>query len=106
MNTSGIDVHKLAIGIKMLVRTQNSLYRIEKCEDGVIVEGGKYFPQPIKTRFLGSNFGGSMLKIGWIGFAMSMEFVSPIDPARVVHTSPVCTAKIIGNGWEYEMEWS
>lgn len=103
----GIDVHALKPGVNVLVITKNSLYKIIKCNDDkydVSVQGGKLFPQPKKIKFTGSTFGGSMLKIGWIGKEMLMEMYS-VEEKKIYRTSGVVAARVIGNGWEYDMEW-
>lgn len=99
----GINTNKLSVGTKATVKTNNSTYAIEFLGEGRCnVQGGKYFPEPTEVIFPGSNFGGSMLKIGWIGYKMHMEF---FHKGRTIVTSPVRGAKIAGPDWEYEMEW-
>lgn len=101
---NGINVHKLKAGTLVLVATKNSLYKIARTDvyDEVMIQGGKYFPNPTLARFTGSTFGGSMIKIGWIGYGMSMEIHSG---AARLKTSWVRSARIVGNGWEYDMGW-
>jgi hypothetical protein len=102
----GINVHKLKLGTKLLVKTKNSLYSFESTivPGEMIAQGGKYLLKPKKIYFSGSTFGGSMLKIGWIGYGMHMEML--LEPRRVLKTTPVLAARIIGNGWEYDMGWT
>lgn len=101
----GVDVHKLPFGTTLLVVTQNNLYKITKKHGSeVIVQGGKYMIEPSEAVFAGSSFGGSMLKIGWIDYGLLMEFyVKKIK--KNIKTSPVKAVRILGNGWEYDMEW-
>lgn len=105
--TYGIDVHSLKPGVTILAITKNNLYKIVK-EEGdkydVLVQGGKLFPCNKKVKFTGSTFGGSMLKIGWIGKGMFMEMYSIEDKKSYV-TTAVSAAKLIGSTWEYDMDW-
>lgn len=103
----GIDVHKLKAGTVLLVVTQNSLYKIikgERDQYDVTIQGGKHFREAGPANFSGSSFGGSMMKIGWIGFGMFMEFYSFGHKARY-KTTAVQAARVVGDGWEYDMEW-
>ena len=101
----GIFINTLEPGTRVIAVTRNSTYEIEVIsEDAVKVQGGKYFPEPVETYFAGSTWGGSMLKLKWIGLDMCMEFSLP-DKEGVIVTTKVKEAKIIGPDWEYEMEW-
>jgi len=102
----GIDVRKLKPGTLLLVMTKNSLYKITKCDrvDEVWVQGGKHIATPKMCLFTGSTFGGSMIKIGWIGQGMRMEIYFP-EKKAVLKTSAVRAARIVGDGWEYDMGW-
>lgn len=69
------------------VRTRNSQYRIVVSHGtAVFVEGGRFFPDPTDARVEGSSFGGSFLKLGWIGVGLCMEILA--HGQRIV-TSPV-----------------
>jgi hypothetical protein len=62
----------------LLARTENSVYRIIPLENGssrVLIQGGRFFPEPTEVRFAGSGFGGSFLKLGWIGLGLRMEIL-------------------------------
>lgn len=103
----GIDTRKLPAGTKFLVRTSHNEYTIENVDQSgkAVIQGGHYFPEPVVGFFSGSTFGGSMLRIGWIGHLMHMEFWHP-HRRQVVTTSMVQSAKIVGPTWQYEMEWA
>ncbi len=61
----------------LVVRTDNSVYRITilKPHAGeVLVQGGKFFPERTRACLSGSTFGGSCLKIGWVGLGLHLEF--------------------------------
>jgi hypothetical protein len=62
----------------LLARTENSVYRIIPLEAGssrILIQGGRFFPEPTEVRLAGSGFGGSFLKLGWIGLGLRMEIL-------------------------------
>jgi len=88
----GVCLRDLEPLTTLLVRTQNSVYRLTVIEgSSVLVQGGKFFPQATVARFSGSGFGGSMLKLAWVGMGLCME-ICP-DGQRIV-TSPVRTLRL------------
>ncbi len=61
----------------LVVRTDNSVYRITILRPHsreVLVQGGKFFPERTRACLSGSTFGGSCLKIGWVGLGLHLEF--------------------------------
>jgi hypothetical protein len=71
------------------VRTCSSDYEIflfEPESGRALVVGGKYFAEPMEATVSGSTFGGSMLKMGWLGVGLRMEL--NVNGRRIV-TSPV-----------------
>ena len=40
----------------------------------VVVQGGAFFPERTRACLNGSSFGGSCLKLGWVGIGLHMEF--------------------------------
>ncbi|MGB7220354.1 MAG: hypothetical protein WBD07_16270 [Vicinamibacterales bacterium] len=85
----GLDVRQAEPLLTILVRTYNSLYRIIPLQRGdcrVLVQGGQFFPQPTEAHFAGSTFGGSFLKMAWIGTGLHMEINA--GGQRII-TSPV-----------------
>ncbi len=92
----GVFLDKLAPGAVLHVRTKNTSYTIEKKEaDGRIfylISGHpKYCPTPSITSIHGSTWGGSMLKVGFIGRGMRMEFTDPrySAPRGIITTSKI-----------------
>ncbi|MCI0391440.1 MAG: hypothetical protein MOB07_22085 [Acidobacteria bacterium] len=80
------------------VRTRNSDYEVFLLdpESGrSLVRGGKYFAEPMEATVSGSTFGGSMLKMGWLGVGLRMELgvngkviaTSPVQELRIEHES-------------------
>jgi hypothetical protein len=65
----------LEAGKALRVITLNTDYLIENRPDGTYISGNaKYCPSPVKCSIHGSTWGGSMLKVGWIGLGMHLEF--------------------------------
>ncbi len=61
----------------LVVRTDNSVYRITILTPHareVVVQGGTFFPERTRACLSGSSFGGSCLKLGWVGVGLRMEF--------------------------------
>ena len=77
-NADGIHIRDAEPLATLLARTENSIYRIIPLEAGssrVLIQGGRFFPDPTEVRFAGSGFGGSFLKLGWIGLGLRMEIL-------------------------------
>src|SRR5262249_49486287 len=75
--TPGVDLTRLDPITILLVRTVNSLYRImvrEPHRRAVWVQGGAFFPKTTCADLNGSSFGGSRLKMAWVGIGLHMEF--------------------------------
>ena len=83
----GFWLDKLAVGKRLIVQTKKHTYTIERREDSLYIWGNdKYCPVPTKCRIPGSNFGGSMLRMKFIGRGMYMEFHTDAHPKRIVTT--------------------
>ena len=73
----GIALLEVDAFTTLVVRSDNSVYRITILQPHarkVLVQGGKFFPERTRACLNGSNFGGSCLKIGWVGLGLHMEF--------------------------------
>ena len=95
----GIEIDKLAIGTVVEAKTKNSLYRIKALGGNRFeVKGGSYFPEPTEVTIPGSTWGGSMIKMNWLGIGMNIEF----NPCT---TTAVEALKIIAHdgSWEYDI---
>src|SRR5207302_7725984 len=69
----GLDLLALEPMTAITVRTRNSIYRfVTGGGTSVIVQGGRFFPDATRARLDGSGFGGSFLKMAWIGVGMRM----------------------------------
>jgi len=76
-SSAGIDLTTLDPLTVLLVRTRNSLYHITvrvPHRRTVWIQGGPFFPEPTRGYLNGSSFGGSCLKMAWIGIGLHLEF--------------------------------
>lgn len=58
------------------VQTRNTLYQVtvlDPSEAKVLIQGGEFFLEPTEAILCGSSFGGSLLRLRWIGEGMRME---------------------------------
>ncbi len=91
----GLSINELESISTLLIRTQNSLYRVivlQPPDANIIVQGGHFFPEASEGRLIGSSFGGSFLKMGWIGIGFRMEIYQGL---RRIVTSPVQSIEIL-----------
>ena len=73
----GIGLIEVDAFTTLVVRTDNSVYRITILKPHareVLVQGGTFFPERTRACLSGSTFGGSCLKMGWVGLGLHMEF--------------------------------
>ena len=76
MPAGGIGLIDVDAFTTLVVRTDNSVYGITILQPHageVVVQGGKFFPECTRACLNGSTFGGSCLKIGWVGLGLRME---------------------------------
>ncbi len=80
----GADLNEWHDNNKMLhVITRNTHYRIKKYGAKYLIQGNaKYCPLDRVCRINGSTWGGSMLKMDYIGIGMQMEFVPMEGPTE------------------------
>ena len=79
----------LSEGAHLEVETQNRWYTIAVDGEGKAMIWGhpQYCPEPVPVRIAGSTWGGSMLKLRFIGRGMRLEFRHPVF--RTIITSRV-----------------
>lgn len=85
----GLNVRAAEPLVPILVTTRNSLYRIIPLRRGdadVLVQGGRFFPDPAEARLVGSTFGGSVLQTHWIRVGMCMEIDRGSDDGLIITT--------------------
>lgn len=88
-SSEGFALRALAPFDTIRLRTLNSEYYIFLVEPETgkaLVQGGRFFAEPIEAVVSGSTFGGCMLKMGWIGVGLRVEIC--YNGQRIV-TSPV-----------------
>jgi hypothetical protein len=76
----GVLLDSLNVGAVLEVATKNRVYRVEICAKGQILISGhpKYCPDPVPVKLVGSTWGRSMVKLGFIGRATRLEFRHPV----------------------------
>jgi hypothetical protein len=86
----GIWMKDVKPGIRVLVRTKSRVYTIGRLEDGTVHISGhpEYCPRPVEAKIHGSTWGSPMIKVGWIGRGMHLEF-STIDHRGAITTSTI-----------------
>jgi len=102
----GIDIRKLKPGTKLEIYTRHSTYYLEFLDYGgkCIVSGGVHVPEPLTAQYVGAAYRrGGPIRPGWISPFVGMEFA--LSQKRILNTSSVIKAKIIGDGWDYVMDW-
>ena len=75
--TEGIGLIDVDAFTTLVVQTENSVYQVTILKPHakeVLVQGGAFFPVRTKACLNGSSFGGSCLKLGWVGLGLRMEF--------------------------------
>ena len=85
----GVYLDDLPAGASLEVETQNRSYRLVHCGHGEAMICGhpKFCPSPVRVKIHGSNWGGSMLKVRFIGRGMHLEFRHP--EFRTIMTSRI-----------------
>jgi hypothetical protein len=75
--TRGVAVDSLEPGTRVVVGTRHSCYRFVVSDParrrGTVI-GGKLFAEPADVRIDGATAGGTVIKAGWIGVGLRMEF--------------------------------
>lgn len=71
----GCWLKDLAVGRVLIVTTQNTVYALRKVgpEEYTISGHARYCPEPTPIAVHGSTWGGSMLKMGFVGRGMRLE---------------------------------
>ncbi len=91
----GVFLDSLSEGTTLELQTENRRYRILVRDRGhVLISGHPQFcPRPLRAYIHGSTWGGSMLKVGFIGRGMRLEFV-PVN-GRVITTSRIVDIRTV-----------
>ena len=86
----GVYLQDLPLEGRLEIETQHHYYTVVNRGDGEALISGHplYCPEPVPVRITGSSWGGSMLKLRFIGRGMHLEFWHPafrsITTSRVV----------------------
>lgn len=85
----GVYLSDLPFGTQLVVETENRQYRLVNHGAGQAMISGHpdYCPDPVMVTIDGSNWGGSMLKMSFIGRGMRLEFRHP--QYRTIMTSRI-----------------
>ncbi len=87
----GIFLNDLEVGHSLEIETKNRIYILEKRgkEEYYISGHPEYCPEPTRVTISGSTWGGSMLKVGFIGRGMRLEYVIVEKSLPVITTSEI-----------------
>lgn len=91
----GVETAGLPALTKLNVQTHNTHYQIillDPNESTALVQGGRFFTHPSEVYLCGSSYGGTLLKMAWIGYGMRMEIMSK---GRRIVTSPVVSVETV-----------
>lgn len=81
----GLKVSDIRLDQIIHVQTRNTLYKIKRDIDSLYIIGhSTYCPVWTRCDIHGSTFGGSMLKLGFIGRDMHMEFSTDVHSGTIV----------------------
>ena len=86
----GVFLECLPPDTVLQIRTQHHFYTALLLGEGSALISGhpQYCPQPVQVIIAGSTWGGSMLKMRFIGRGMNLEFHHPAYSTPIV-TSPI-----------------
>jgi hypothetical protein len=86
----GVSLEGLPPDTVLQIRTQHHFYTVLFLGEGSVLISGhpQYCPQPVQVTIAGSTWGGSMLKMRFIGRGMHLEFHHPAYTTAII-TSPI-----------------
>ena len=86
----GVFLEGLPPDTVLQIRTQHHFYTALLLGEGSALISGhpQYCPQPVQVTIAGSTWGGSMLKVRFIGRGMRLEFHHPAYSTPII-TSPI-----------------
>ncbi|MBI3209280.1 MAG: hypothetical protein HYZ37_10325 [Candidatus Solibacter usitatus] len=92
----GVYLKDLLVDSTLEIETQNRFYHLVTLGAGhYLIQGHPEFcPQPTLVSVTGSNWGGSMLKSGFVGRGMHLEFMHP-GINRPIITSPIVDIRLL-----------
>jgi len=92
----GVYLRDLPKPAVLEIETNNRAYELVLLgEDHAMISGHPtYCPRPVEVRINGCNWGGSMLKIAYLGRGMHLEFCHP-DYQGMIVTSPIREIRLV-----------
>jgi hypothetical protein len=86
----GVFLQDLPLESGVQIQTRHHWYTLVRCADGGELISGhpEFCPRPVRVRVQGSTWGGSMLKLRFVGRGMQLEFCHPAYATPIV-TSPI-----------------
>jgi hypothetical protein len=86
----GVYLRDLDKGRLLQIQTQHRNYFVTRLNNGETLIWGHpvYCPNPVAVRIAGSTWGGSLLKLGFVGQGMQLEFRHPD------YSGPITTSRI------------
>ena len=86
----GVFLEGLPLDTVLQIRTQHHFYTALLLGEGSVLISGhpQYCPDPVQVTIAGSTWGGSMLKMRFIGRGMHLEFHHPAYSTAII-TSPI-----------------
>jgi hypothetical protein len=97
VDRKGLHVSRLDPLTRLELKTRNSVYEMTVLDPDlwrIVVRGGRFFPTDTIAYLCGSGYGGTLLKVAWIGIGLCCELSA--DGLRIV-TSPVEDFQIVDN---------
>jgi hypothetical protein len=94
----GLQIDRLCELDELSVWTRNNLYRIvvvAPLRGEVIVQGGRFFPEPTRAQLAGCSLGGAFLKQRGIYLGFRMEILADFGP---IITSDVRSVELVSGG--------
>jgi hypothetical protein len=87
----GVYLRNLPVEAKLHIQTENRLYTLINRGRGEALLCGhpEFCPRPVAVMIHGSTWGGSMLKTGFLGRGMRLEFQHPD------YEKPILTSRIV-----------
>lgn len=115
----GVHVNRLPEGTDLEIKTKNSTYFLKTTSHndgilwgGTLRDGGTRFPHPTIVKIVGSTWGGSTLRLNWVGLYMYMEIywsrkTIRTGPVRFIKIRfPDGTSRCIGPNPEKDHKWN
>jgi len=91
----GVHLRDLIPGSVLAIQTTNRIYRMVVLGDRTVLLSGhpEFCPDPAEVRINGSTWGGSMLKLRYVGRGMHLEFEHPVH--RTILTSRILDVRAV-----------